>query len=114
MTNESQALAEAHFAQAAEGFEHSPISKQLAALSDQVFALLQLNKNQRWLDFGAGTGALSVPLAEHVGQVTALDTSAAMLAKLIDKNVPNITALEQDIFNGLSECYEPALFTSID
>lgn len=105
MTNESQALVEAHFAQAAEGFEHSPISKQLAALTDKVFPLLALNKNQHWLDFGAGTGALSVPLAEHVGQVTALDTSAAMLAKLIDKNVPNITALEQDIFCGLSERY---------
>lgn len=105
MTNESQALAEAHFAQAAEGFERSPISKQLAALTDKVFPLLALNKNQHWLDFGAGTGALSVPLAEHVGQVTALDTSAAMLAKLVNKNVPNITALEQDIFNGLSERY---------
>ena len=105
MTGNSQALAEAHFAQAAERFEHSPISKQLAPLAGKVFPLLTLNKNQHWLDFGAGTGALSVPLAEYVGQVTALDTSAAMLAKLSDKDVPNITTLEQDIFNGLSESY---------
>lgn len=105
MTDESQALAEAHFAQAADGFEHSPISKQLAALTDSVFPLLALDIKQHWLDFGAGTGALSVPLARHVGQVTALDTSAAMLAKLSDKDVPNITTLEQDIFHGLSESY---------
>ena len=105
MTDSSQALAEAHFAQAAQRFEHSPISKQLTELSAKGFPLLALNKNQHWLDFGAGTGALSVPLAQHVGQVTALDTSAAMLAKLTDKNVPNITTLEQDIFSGLSERY---------
>lgn len=105
MTEKSHALSNAHFAQAAEGFEHSPISKQLARLMDKVFPLLTLNKNQQWLDFGAGTGALSVPLAAHVGHVTALDTSAAMLAKLVDKNVANITTLEHDIFCGLNDTY---------
>lgn len=105
MTDQSQTSVAAHFAQAAERFEHSPISKQLAELSAKVFPLLALNKNQHWLDFGAGTGALSVPLAQQVGRVTALDTSAAMLAKLIDKAVPNISTLEQDIFCGLSERY---------
>lgn len=106
MIDKLQTLADAHFVRAAEGFEHSPISKQLAALTDKVFPLLTLDKDQHWLDFGAGTGAVSVPLAKHVGQVTALDTSAAMLAKLIDKNVPNIIPLEQDIFSGLSEIYD--------
>ncbi len=106
MTNKAQTLADAHFVRAAERFEHSPISKQLAALTDKVFPLLTLDKNQHWLDFGAGTGALSVPLAAHVGQVTALDTSAAMLAKLIEKNVPNITTLEHDIFCGLNKTYD--------
>lgn len=105
MTNTSHAFSNAHFAQAAEGFEHSPISKQLAKLTHKIFPLLKLNKNQHWLDFGAGTGALSVPLAAHVERVTALDTSAAMLSQLIDKNVPNITPLEHDIFAGLSDTY---------
>lgn len=106
MTDKPKTLADAHFIRAAERFEHSPISKQLAALTDKVFPLLTLDKKQHWLDFGAGTGAVSVPLAKHVGQVTALDTSAAMLAKLIDKDVPNIIPLEQDIFCGLSETYD--------
>ena len=106
MTDKLQTLADAHFVRAAERFEHSPISKQLAALTDKVFPLLTLDKKQHWLDFGAGTGAVSVPLAKHVGQVTALDTSAAMLAKLIEKDVPNIIPLEQDIFCGLSETYD--------
>lgn len=106
MTTTPQTPADAHFVRAAERFEHSPISQQLAALTDQVFPLLTLNKSQHWLDFGAGTGAVSLPLAAQVGQVTALDTSAAMLAKLIEKNVANISTLEQDIFCGLSETYE--------
>ena len=105
MTDKPQTLADAHFVRAAERFEHSPISKQLAVLTDKVFPFLALDKSQHWLDFGAGTGALSVPLATQVGQVTALDTSAAMLAKLAEKNVANITTLEQDIFCGLSETY---------
>lgn len=105
MTEKPQTRSNAHFSRTAERFEHSPISQQLAALTDKVFPLLGLDKNQQWLDFGAGTGALSVPLAEHVGRVTALDTSGAMLAKLIEKNVANITTLEQDIFCGLSETY---------
>lgn len=105
MSDTPQILAEAHFIRTADGFDSSPISKQLAALSDELLPLLTLDKQQHWLDFGAGTGALSVPLAKQVGHVTALDTSAAMLGKLIDKDVPNITALEQDIFCGLSETY---------
>lgn len=106
MTDKPQTLADAHFVRAAERFEHSPISQQLAALTDHVFPLLTLTDQQHWMDFGAGTGALSVPLAAHVSKVTALDTSAAMLAKLADKHIANITTLEQDIFCGLSQTYD--------
>lgn len=105
MLEKPQILADTHFTYAAERFEQSPISLQLTALADKVFPSLALDKHQHWLDFGAGTGALSVPLAAHVEQVTALDTSAAMLAKLTAKNVENITTLEQDIFYGLSDTY---------
>lgn len=106
MTDNLQTHVDEHFLRSAERFDHSPISQQLATLTHKVFPLLALDKNQHWLDFGAGTGALSVPLAAQVGQVTALDTSAAMLGKLIDKHVPNITTLEQDIFSGLSDIYD--------
>lgn len=106
MTNTSQALAQAHFVRVAQRFEHSPISQQLAALTDKVFPLLTLTADQHWLDFGAGTGAISVPLAAQVKRVTALDTSAAMLEQLTAKNIANINALEHDIFCGLSQTYD--------
>lgn len=91
----------AHFARAAERFEHSPISLQLAEMAHQLISGLQAGKDEHWLDFGAGTGLLSVPLAQQVAQVTALDTSQAMLDKLNAKEIANIHTLNQDIFCGL-------------
>ena len=105
MSEKLRVSAEAHFAQTAARFDRSTTSQQLARLPNVLFPLLALDSSQHWLDFGAGTGALSVPLAAQVGQVTALDTSAAMLARLADKNVPNINILEQDIFCGLKQSF---------
>ncbi|NLD13953.1 MAG: methyltransferase domain-containing protein [Gammaproteobacteria bacterium] len=90
-----------HFARAAENFDRSPISLQLASLADRLLQHLPVEDHQHWLDFGAGTGVLSVPLATRVAQVTALDTSAAMLDKVRSKQVANIVPLNQDIFCGL-------------
>lgn len=95
-----------HFTQAAERFDSSPISQQLAAMSEKVWPLLALDPKQHWLDFGAGTGVLSVPLAQQVAQVTALDTSAAMLERLAEKQVANIELLNQDIFAGLTQKFD--------
>lgn len=94
-----------HFTSAAERFDSSPISHQLSQMVHQLFAQLQLERNQHWLDFGAGTGLLSVPLARHVATVSALDTSAAMLEQLAEKNISNINCLNQDIAAGLPQQY---------
>lgn len=95
-----------HFSRAAQSFDHSPISQQLAKMGSCVWPLLDLQPWQHWLDFGAGTGLFSVPLAEKVAQVTALDTSAAMLEKLALKQVANIHLLNRDVFDGLPERYD--------
>lgn len=104
MGNQSDTVS-AHFARAAERFETSPISLQLAEMADKLTARLQTAANEHWLDFGAGTGVLSVPLARKVARVTALDTSAAMLARISEKQVANIETLNRDIFCGLSQRY---------
>lgn len=98
--------ASTHFSQSAKRFDRSPTSQQLTAMAEKVWPLLNLTAEQHWLDFGAGTGVLSVPLAKHVARVTALDTSAEMLERLVAKNVANITTLQQDIFTGLSQQYD--------
>ncbi len=47
------------------------------------------------VEFGAGTGALAVPLSEQGYDILAVDTSEGMLAKLGDK-CPNLRTLQGD------------------
>ena len=56
------------------------------------------------LDFGCGTGLLTLELAERAGQVTGLDTSAGMLAELSAKieraGLGNVGVLLADLAAG--------------
>ena len=56
-------------------------------LTDQHLELLQpiLGESGRLLDVGAGTGRLSVPIAERGHQVSAVEPSSGMLARLAVK-----------------------------
>lgn len=56
------------------------------------------------LDFGCGTGLLTLELAARAGQVTGLDTSAGMLAELSAKieraGLTNVDVLQADLAAG--------------
>ena len=94
-----------HFDTAARDWDQRPMSQQLAAVPERLLAQLPLQASDHVLDFGAGTGLLSVPIAPKVAQVTALDMSAAMLQVLDEKGLANITTRQQDIFAGLPGRY---------
>ena len=94
-----------HFDTAARDWDQRPMSQQLAAVPERLLAQLPLRASDHVLDFGAGTGLLSTPIAPKVAQVTALDMSAAMLQVLDEKGFANITPLQQDIFAGLPGRY---------
>ena len=94
-----------HFDTAARDWDQRPLSQQLAAVPERLLAQLPLRASDHVLDFGAGTGLLSAPIAPKVAQVTALDMSAAMLQVLDEKGFANITPLQQDIFAGLPGRY---------
>lgn len=94
-----------HFDAAARDWDQRPLSQQLAAVPERLLAQLPLRASGHVLDFGAGTGLLSTPIAPKVAQVTALDMSAAMLQVLDEKGFANITPLQQDIFAGLPGQY---------
>jgi 2-polyprenyl-3-methyl-5-hydroxy-6-metoxy-1,4-benzoquinol methylase len=97
--------ASTHFDTAARDWDQRPLSQQLAAVPERLLAQLPLQASDHVLDFGAGTGLLSVPIAPKVAQVTALDMSAAMLQVQDAKGLANITTLQQDIFAGLPGRY---------
>ena len=94
-----------HFDTAARDWDQRPLSQQLAAVPERLLAQLPLRASDHVLDFGAGTGLLSAPIAPKVAQVTALDMSAAMLQVLDEKGLANITTRQQDIFAGLPGQY---------
>lgn len=94
------------FDQSARDWDKRRMSVQLAEVSDLLLPLLVLNDRQHWLDFGSGTGLLSVPLAAKVELVTALDTSEKMLEVLAEKRIHNIQTLNQNVFSGLPHNYD--------
>lgn len=98
-------MASAHFDTAARDWDQRPMSQQLAAVAPRLLAQLPLSPTDHVLDFGAGTGLLATQIAPRVAQVTALDTSAAMLEVLRGKGHANITTHCGDIFAGLPGHY---------
>ena len=82
--------APSHFDTAARDWDQRPMSQQLAAVPPLLLARLPLSPTDRVLDFGAGTGLLAAALAPRVAQMTAFDSSPAMLQVLQAKGVPNL------------------------
>lgn len=90
----------------AKNWDTRRMSVQLAEVANLLLPQLVLNNRQHWLDFGSGTGLLSVPLAGRVKLVTALDTSEKMLEVLAEKGINNIQTLNQNVFSGLPHDYD--------
>lgn len=94
------------FDREAQEWDQRPTSLQLAPVPGRLLAQVRFGARDHVLDFGAGTGLLATAVAAQVARVTALDTSAGMLAVLRDKGLTNIDTLEQDIFEGLPGRYD--------
>ncbi len=74
------------FKDRAADYDQRPVPQQIS--EGVVAALIErvaLTSTMRVLDFGAGTGLLSEKIAPRVLQLTAVDISASMLAKLVEK-----------------------------
>ncbi|MBN2686119.1 MAG: class I SAM-dependent methyltransferase [Pontiellaceae bacterium] len=71
---------ENRFDQAAEVWDSfEPRVKMIRAISQSIFERVQLNPKMDVLDFGCGTGLLSLRVADQVKSLTGIDTSAGML-----------------------------------
>ncbi len=67
-----------------------------AAIAEGIRSDIPVSKEMRMLDFGAGSGLLSVELAQYVGSVLAIDTSKIKLEELEAKTLSDPT-LQQKI-----------------
>lgn len=64
------------------------------AIAAKMAELLQLNRNMKALEYGAGTGILSFLLHELLGEIVMMDSSAEMVKvmeeKVLKRNVNNL------------------------
>lgn len=61
------------------------VAQLSSAIGTSILKSVPLHERMRVMDFGAGTGLISSQIAPRVEKILALDTSAAMLDKLVSK-----------------------------
>jgi len=73
-------------------------------IANTILDAISLNSQMNVLDFGCGTGLLTLRLQPFVSSITAVDSSAGMLQvldkKIEDQNISNITTRHLDIEKG--------------
>jgi len=83
-------------------WDDNPHRAEMAkAIAGKIKQTLPLDKNIEAMDFGCGTGLVSVLLAGSVKSITAVDTSRQMLKMLADKltknHIDNVTTKYADL-----------------
>lgn len=74
------------FKDKAQDWDLQPIPARIShGVGAALLSAVTLAPNMDVMDFGAGTGLICGQLAPHVGRITAVDVSAAMLEKLAAK-----------------------------
>lgn len=74
------------FDQRAAGWDNNPGRVALArAVVAAIRDAVPLRPDMRVMDFGAGTGLVTLGLLDDVGEITAVDASAGMLRVLAEK-----------------------------
>jgi len=89
-----------HFQDKAKNWDQGSIRQQnTRTISEAILEQFEINKEMELVDFGVGTGLLGFEIAKHAKKVYGVDTSESMLAKLSEKNTPelSIEPLNQDI-----------------
>ena len=78
-----------HFSEKAKNWDRGNKRLQTVnAIAENILSDIHLTKEFHLLDFGSGTGLLTERLAPEVKKITCIDTSPAMNAKLLAKELP--------------------------
>ncbi len=91
-----------HFDSKARQWDSNPVFVERAEkIAAAIRAEVALNTGMSALDYGCGSGLLSFPLKDELGQITCKDTSAGMLnvlrEKIADQGVTNMTVRQTDL-----------------
>jgi ubiquinone/menaquinone biosynthesis C-methylase UbiE len=110
-------MSDNRFDRKAADWDKKRMRTELAGAVSQAIAKLPLNTNMLALDFGCGTGLVSIPLAEKIGKIIALDSSAGMLEvlreKLSSQNITNIQTVCAEIEDAELPASFDVIFTSM-
>jgi ubiquinone/menaquinone biosynthesis C-methylase UbiE len=84
-----------HFDHVARTWDENPIHMERSlAIAKKMEEIVPLRKDMKALEYGAGTGILSFLLADNLGHITMMDSSAEMVKvmeeKVSDRKVTNL------------------------
>ncbi len=93
---------QARFDRVAAGWDNNPSRVALAkAIAEAILKTVPVSLDMKVLDFGAGTGLLTLGLLPYVGRITAVDASGEMLRVLAGKlkslDIQNVETRHGDI-----------------
>ncbi|MGH7141543.1 MAG: class I SAM-dependent DNA methyltransferase, partial [Minisyncoccia bacterium] len=106
------------FNEIAKEWDSSPRRVQTAtAVSKAILRMALPTGKERAMEFGCGTGLVTLALAPHLRQIVAVDSSPKMLAELQDKarrlNLGNVVTLKSDMPRTLPEGRFDLIFSSM-
>lgn len=102
MSGDKVILDAAHFDSKARQWDENPVFRERAEkIAAGIRAAVPLSKSMAALDYGSGSGLLSFPLKDELGQITLSDTSAGMLEvvreKMLAQGVTNMATVRADL-----------------
>ena len=94
-----------NFDKDAGSWDEKPSRVKLAEnISEAILSNVALNSKMKVLDFGCGTGLVTLKIAPHVSFITGADSSQGMLniinVKIEKLNITNVRTLRIDLENG--------------
>ncbi len=106
------------FEKEAPTWDEAPQRKVLtSAITNALFDAIHLTKNQLALDYGAGTGLITLEIAQKVKHIVAMDSSVGMLGVLKEKiqhyQIPNISTELLDLEKSTLDRHFDVIFSSM-
>jgi len=106
------------FDQKAKEWDMNPVHVERSrAIADLLVKAIHMDKDMTALEYGAGTGLLSLMLKDRLGKITLMDSSEGMInvirEKISQKEIHNLEPVYFDLENGIYEDEFDLVFTQM-